>query len=848
MKEPDALERVAHAAMADAALAGWTVSGSRVRFFRSYAPPDSSGPETGTKLHVSSSVSCAPDVLRACLPVLVARRIPFKHVADLKSLAFLSSGRGGASQVGKFLTAYPATEVEAVRTALLLHHVTAVFSGPHIPGEQPFQAGSLVYSRDGSFIRRWVQLPMGRIVPGRRTAVGWTEDERLTSGSNQDARSSSRVVGGRYVRTTCLFRSPKGRTDLAFVDDADGGALVVVKEAYAHTMEELSGSDARSRLTVEAECLAVLGQNNIAPRLLDHWDEASSSFLVYEPIPGRTLSAVLQELASSGQRLPKNLVRSWTKSLCAAVARAHAAGWVVADIKPSNIVVTTDGLRLIDFELAGPPTNEPTGGMGTRGYCSPQQANPLAGRSYQDDIFAIGATALAMVTGVEASVLPDPGAVVTIEAGRDPTNPVPGVIRRCIEREAGSRFGSVEEISHALDEEPAAASAGSRLDSPILLAIEIGARLVRNAIPESDRHTYWLSNHHTVKQQPSRDVYTGSAGIALYLCALAEATGQERFLDTATRCGNWLAETAPVVPRTEPMPGLYFGDCGAALLYLRLYRATGEPMWLDRARALASAIDAAEVRSPDLMTGLAGVGLLQLLLWRTSSDADALERAGDCATELAERRDPDRPLWRLPARFGALSGMRYPGYAHGSAGIGRFLAEYALLTGDKRSQRTCGEIADWIVETAQPALNDGTGVCWTAIERPATPFGATWCHGTAGIARFLFRAHDVTSAPAHLAIAVTAVRTTAATRWHGATQCHGLAGTLEVLTDARHATNDATHDTAARSLMTNLLAYRTDEGWPSDDGSRSPDLMVGEAGVGSALLRLAMPEAPSVMW
>ena len=296
------------------------------------------------------------------------------------------------------------------------------------------------------------------------------------------------------------------------------------------------------------------------------------------------------------------------------------------------------------------------------------------------------------------------------------------------------------------------------------------------------------------------------------------------------------------------MPGLYFGDCGPALLYLRLDRATGDRTWLHRARTVARAVDATEVRSPDLMTGLAGVGLLHLSLWRSSGDPDALERAGACAAELIGRRDPDRPAWRLPAGLGPLSGARYPGYSHGSAGIGRFLAEYASITGDEPSRRTCGEIADWIVESARPALDDGTGACWNAIEGTPTPFGATWCHGTAGMACFLFRAHSLTAAPAHLATAVAAARTTAAARWLGTSQCHGLAGSVEVLVDAAQATDDPEHLAAAHSLLLNLLAYRTAEGWPSDQGSPpSPDLMVGEAGVGAALLRLAVPGTPHLV-
>ena len=44
------------------------------------------------------------------------------------------------------------------------------------------------------------------------------------------------------------------------------------------------------------------------------------------------------------------------------------------------------------------------------------------------------------------------------------------------------------------------------------------------------------------------------------------------------------------------------------------------------------------------------------------------------------------------------------------------------------------------------------------------------------------------------------------------------------------------------------MAYEEDTGWPSDrPGAWSPDLMVGEAGVGLALLRLADPTRPHAL-
>ncbi|MEH0661007.1 lanthionine synthetase LanC family protein [Streptomyces stelliscabiei] len=797
---------------------------------------------------MSSSVGCAPEVLDRCIAILGAHGIAFKHAADLARLSFLSTGRAGPTQVGKFLTAYPPDEATAAEIAGLLHAATAGLSGPRIPNEQPFAAGSLVYSRYGSFARRWVQLPHGRIARALRTPEGWQVDDR-TQGGGDWAAKSNRVLRGTYVCINRIFDSPKGNIQLGVVDDADGGALVLVKEVYAHTMEDLTGHDARSRLANEARFLALTAPLGIAPKLVDYWDDADSSFLVYAPIPGPTLAAILSDLAMRGLRPSPDLLRSWTESLCTAVTKLHDAGYVNGDIKPPNIIMTAAGLRLIDFELAGPPTTEPTAGMGTPGYCSPQQTDPACGRSTLDDVYAIGATLLAMATQTDISLLPNPLAVSILEASRAPAEPVYGVIARCLDPDPQRRFPSADAIAVALTSPPLPIPAPPDTPEALALAVEIGDRLLSMAVSQTPRQVHWLSNHPTIMGQPSRDLYAGSSGTALYLCELATATNVNTYLDAALRCGTWLWETEPVVPRKEPMPGLYFGECGPALLYLRLYRATGDPTWRDRARSVSQSLRDIEVRSPDLMTGLAGVGLFHLALWHTCGDEVALQRAMGHATELLRRRDYKRPTWRMPENYEGLSRREFAGFSHGSAGVGYFLAECSLALGNNVLGAASQDVADWVVGLGQPALNDASGLYWNAIDGSNKAYGTNWCHGAPGIARFLLRAHAVSGDPTHLAAAVRAGRTTAATgSWSGTSQCHGLAGNLDILTDLAQHTGEPEHRAAAHKLGENLITYRTTDGWPSDDRStHCPDLMVGEAGVGAALLRLADPNLPHLV-
>lgn len=780
--------------------------------------------------------------------------MPFKHVADLQRLSFLSSGRGGASQVGKFLTAYPADADTARDLAKRLHEVTVGLGGPRVPDEPQYADGSLVSFRYGAFGRHWLQLRTGRVVPALRRDGRWQVDERGEGhGRRSDAAPAprARVLRDTYVCVRPLFRSPKGSTWLGFLAD-DGGGLVIVKEAYAHTMEDLRGVNAQERLRDEFACLRALEPAGIAPRPIDYWETRDSSFLVYRPIEGATFATILSTLAAHGLRPSQDIVRSWAASLCRVVDELHRHGYVSCDIKPSNLVLTSDELFLIDLELAGPPTDGPTGGMGTLGYSSPQQTSRGHGRSTADDVYALGATLLAMATLSDAALLPDLAAVVALESARAPEDRVYRAIARCIDPDPHRRPPSAAAVaSHIEGREPAppAPAPAPPAEPYLALAARIGDRILAEAVRSSTGHTHWRSRHSMMNGQAVPDLYCGSAGIALYLCALFGETGRGELLDEALRCGTWLWECEPPVPRQTRMPGLYFGECGPALLYVKLHLLTGEVAWLERAEAVAAGIPVAEVASPDIMTGLAGVGLLQLALWHASGETGALASARECAGALLARREPDRPVWRFPDDFDVFGGSEYAGFAHGSAGIGYFLAECAAATGEESVRTACGEVADWLVDLAEPALVDGSGLTWPVSDAPRSSYMTAWCHGAPGIARFLLRAHDVTEDPAHLDAALRALRMVArGAAWVGTTQCHGLAGNLDVLIDGFLATGSDEHLAAAAELGENLRIYERPTGWPSDELSTGClDLMLGEAGVGAALLRLANPRLPHLV-
>lgn len=162
---------------------------------------------------------------------------------------------------------------------------------------------------------------------------------------------------------------------------------------------ELQGDEIfLSRLRAEAKNASGLRHPNLAV-VLDAGERQGTGWIVMELVQGRPLSDILAE---RGTMPPEEIL-----TILAQVARAlqvvHDAGVVHRDVKPSNILITREGLaKLSDFGISTGTNQLPMTAagmvMGTAQYLAPEQATGNLATP-AGDLYSLGIIAYEALTG-----------------------------------------------------------------------------------------------------------------------------------------------------------------------------------------------------------------------------------------------------------------------------------------------------------------------------------------------------------------------------------------------------------------------------------------------------------------
>ncbi|MFJ2022821.1 serine/threonine-protein kinase [Streptomyces sp. NPDC087897] len=173
-----------------------------------------------------------------------------------------------------------------------------------------------------------------------------------------------------------------------------GGRAVAVKVARS----ELAGDPHfRERFRAEVAAARSVGGFHTAP-VVDADPDAAAPWLATAYIPGPTLSALLE---AEGP-MDEARLRRLGAALAEALAAIHGCGLVHRDLKPGNIIMASDGPRVLDFGIARALESTrltATGtAFGTPGFLAPEQAQgqEVDGAA---DVFALGAVIVAAAGG-----------------------------------------------------------------------------------------------------------------------------------------------------------------------------------------------------------------------------------------------------------------------------------------------------------------------------------------------------------------------------------------------------------------------------------------------------------------
>jgi serine/threonine protein kinase len=217
---------------------------------------------------------------------------------------------------------------------------------------------------------------------------------------------------------------------------------------------KVSAEKFSDRFEHEARAIAQLNH----PHICQLYD-VGPDYLVMELVDGAELKGPL----------PLEKALEYAGQILDALDAAHQKGITHRDLKPANILVTRQGIKLLDFGLAklqGPPLKESDATLtkaltvegqiaGTLQYMSPEQlqGKPVDARS---DLFSFGCVLYEMLTGKRAFAGQNAASVIAAILEREPAplevaRPLDRVVRRSLAKDPDQRFQTARDLKAALN-------------------------------------------------------------------------------------------------------------------------------------------------------------------------------------------------------------------------------------------------------------------------------------------------------------------------------------------------------------------------------------------------------------
>lgn len=215
------------------------------------------------------------------------------------------------------------------------------------------------------------------------------------------------ILGNRYRILQNLARG--GMSTIYLCEDIRlVGKKWVLKEFTAQYGDTQETSKALDHFKREASLLANLEHRNL-PKVVDYFFENGNYHFVMEFVEGEDLSKIM---AKSPGPIPEKVVADWAIQIATVLYFLHCRKpkpIIFRDIKPSNIMITGNTVKLIDFGIARhftPGKKGDTMRIGSPGYAPPEQYSGQT--DPRSDIFSLGVTLLQLLTKFDPTTTQTP--------------------------------------------------------------------------------------------------------------------------------------------------------------------------------------------------------------------------------------------------------------------------------------------------------------------------------------------------------------------------------------------------------------------------------------------------------
>jgi Tol biopolymer transport system component/predicted Ser/Thr protein kinase len=231
---------------------------------------------------------------------------------------------------------------------------------------------------------------------------------------------------------------------------------------------KVSSREFNDRFEREAKAISALNHPNICTLY-----DIGPNYLVMEFVEGELLSKIIER-----GPLPLDKALTYAVQIVDALSAAHSKGIIHRDLKPGNIIVTRNGVKVLDFGLARlttermpsadadnvetvtEPITRAGAVLGTLYYMAPEQVEAKE-TDERSDIFSFGIVCYEMITGQRpftgdtqaatlASLMKDSPPPMN---QRQPATPraLERVVRKCLEKKPEDRWRSAHDLKPTLE-------------------------------------------------------------------------------------------------------------------------------------------------------------------------------------------------------------------------------------------------------------------------------------------------------------------------------------------------------------------------------------------------------------